>query len=376
MRQEFKPLMNMTLTKRDFLKLAGLTAILETGKASAKTGIKAEYNWKMATAWPKGLPGAGTGALLAARIIEELSEGRISIKVYGAGEICGAFEIFDSVSSGQVDMGHATAYYWFDKHPLCQIFSSVPFGLNPAEMHAWLEFCDGQKLWDDLYQRFGLKPFAAGNTGIQMGGWFNREINDINDFRNLRIRAMGIGSLIMQKAGATIVRVPLDRILPMLQSGEIDAADWIAPFDDQRIGLYRAAKYYYWPGWHEPGTLGELVINLKLYNSLPDDIRLIIRNASMIVYLNMWTEYSANNSGALLNLMENSKVKMKRFNDRTLMQLAGIADQILGEIAATDDLSSQAIKSYIDFKKKCMNWNQIGEEAYSLARSLIFTEVT
>lgn len=366
--------MSIKITRRDLLTLSFIlpSACAIPAHSSVK---KPEYVWRMATAWPKGLPGAGSGALLTAKIIEELSGGRIKIKVYGTGEICDAFEIFDEVSSGRIDLGHATGYYWAEKHPLCQVFSSTPFGLNPSEMIAWLENGGGQGFWDELYSRFNLKPFAAGNTGIQMGGWFNKEINDIADFKDLRIRVMGIGGLILKKAGAVTIKIPVDKIYNMLKNGEIDAADWIAPFDDQRIGLHQAARFYYWPGWHEPGTLGELLINKSLYDSLPDDLQEIIRHACLTVYLNMWSEYSANNGHSLLSLLENHKISLKRFNDKTLMQLAELTGQIMDEISSVDDLSNRAISSYMEFKNKCMAWNQIGEEAYSLTRSLIYSEL-
>ncbi|WP_051283734.1 TRAP transporter substrate-binding protein [Desulforegula conservatrix] len=368
--------MNSNLTRRNFLKISGILGTVLPSISSAYNRNTPEYTWTMATAWPKGLPGAGSGALLAAQIIEILSNGRIKIKVYGAGEICEAFEIFDTVSSGEIELGHATGYYWSEKHPLCQLFSSTPFGLNPFEMIAWLESGGGQLFWDELYENFNLKPFACGNTGIQMGGWFNKEINDISDFKSLKIRFLGIGSQILKRAGAIPIKVPVDKILALLKSGEIDAADWIAPFDDQKIGLHLAAKYYYWPGWHEPGTLGELIINRELYLSLDDDLQEIIKQACLAVYLNMWTEYSANNGDALLNLLGVHKIKLKRFNDKTLLQLSQISTQIIDEIANSDQLSGKTIKSYRDFKKKCMAWNQIGEESYSLSRSLIYSEIS
>lgn len=368
--------MNSKITRRNLLKLSGLIGTILPSISSASIHKSPEYVWKMATAWPKGLPGSGSGALLTAQIIEALSGGRIKIKVYGAGELCDAFEIFDSVSSGQIELGHATGYYWAEKHPLCQIFSSTPFGMNPFEMLAWLESGGGQLFWDELYEQFNLKPFAAGNTGIQMGGWFNKEINDIKDFKELKIRIMGIGAHILKRAGAIPIKVPVDKIFMLLKSGEIDAADWIAPFDDQRIGLHKAAKYYYWPGWHEPGTLGELIINRELFLSLDYDLQDIIKQASLTVYMNMWTEYSANNGDALTSLLDIHKIQLKRFNDKTLLDLSKIAACIIDEIADHDELSARTIKSYSDFKKKCMVWNQIGEEAYSLSRSLIYSEIS
>lgn len=368
--------MGFQITRRDFLKMSGLVAGLSPSISHASRSGKPEHVWKMATAWPKGLPGSGSGAILTARIIETLSKGRIRVKVYGAGEICNAFDIFDVVSSGDAELGHATGYYWAEKHPLCQIFSSVPFGMNPFETMAWLDYGGGQVFWDELYDRFNLKPFAAGNTGIQMGGWFNKEINDIKDFQGMKIRFLGIGARILEKIGAIPVKAPVSEILFLLKSGQIDAADWIAPFDDLRIGLQKAARYYYWPGWHEPGTIGELIINKELFDKLDEDLQDIIKQAAYAVYMDMWTEYTANNGDALSNLLDVHKVVLKRFNDKTLLQLSEMANIVLNEIAAIDDLSAKTIKSYNDFKKKCMAWNQIGEESYGLARSLIFSEIT
>jgi TRAP-type mannitol/chloroaromatic compound transport system substrate-binding protein len=247
------------MQRRDFMKTVGAGSLavgsgLAAGNASA---AKAQYKWKMVTTWPKNFPGLGTAANKLAYLIGEMSGGRIQVKVYGAKELVPAFEIFDAVSKGTAEMGHGAAYYWKGKSEAAQFFTTVPFGLTAQEVNAWMYYGDGLNLWKELYSQFNLVGVPAGNTGVQMGGWFNKEINSLADLKGLKMRIPGLGGEILKRLGGTPVNLPGGELFTALQSGAIDATEWIGPYNDLAFGLFKAAKYYYYPGFHEPGTILE-----------------------------------------------------------------------------------------------------------------------
>jgi TRAP-type mannitol/chloroaromatic compound transport system substrate-binding protein len=223
---------------------------------------------------------------------------------------------------------------------------------------------------DELYGQYNLKPFPAGNTGVQMGGWFNKEIVSADDFKGLKVRMPGLGGKVLSKLGAQTVTLPAGKVLSALQSGEIDAADWVGPSNDLALGLFKAAKYYYWPGWQEPGTVLDCFVNKKFYESSSNDLQEIIKQACSASYNYTWSDYSANNGASLVELIQTHKVSLKRFSERTLVTLAKLSQEIIKEIGGTTPLSKKVYESYITFRRKAIGWTQIGEEAVSLARSL------
>ncbi|MCS6946690.1 MAG: TRAP transporter substrate-binding protein, partial [Steroidobacteraceae bacterium] len=239
----------------------------------------AEFKWKMITTWPPNFPALGTGAVRFAETVEKCSNGRLQIKVYGAGELVPALEVFDAVARGTAELGHAGAYYWKGKTEAASFFSAVPFGLTAAEMNAWLFYGGGLELWREVYEPFGVIGMPCGNSSCQMGGWFNREIRSIADLKGLKVRIPGLGGEVLARAGATTVTLAGGEIFTALQTGAIDAAEWIGPYNDLAFGLYKAAKYYYYPGWHEPGSTLECLINKKAFDSLPQDLQQIVLTA-------------------------------------------------------------------------------------------------
>ncbi len=248
----------------------------QTEAAAPKT-----YTWKMVTAWPKNYPGLGTGAERIAERITALSGGRLTVKVYAAGELVPALEVFDSVSRGTAEMGHGAAYYWRGKVPAAQFFTSIPFGLSTQEMNAWLNKGGGQQLWEEAYAPFGVLPLAAGNSGMQMGGWFNKEINSLQDLRGLKIRTPGLGGEVLTRLGATTVNLPGGEIFTALQTGAIDATDWVSPYNDLAFGLHKAARYYYYPAWQEPQAVIEMLVSKKAFEALPADLQAIVREVAL-----------------------------------------------------------------------------------------------
>jgi len=364
------------MKRREFIKKSSAGGLLAggvtTGLISAAPAVHAgtKIKWKMVTTWPKNFPGLGTGANNLARLITEMSGGRLRVKVYGAKELVPAFEVFDAVSRGTAQMGHGAAYYWKGKAPAGQFFAAVPFGMNAQEMNAWLYYGGGEKLWRDLYQRFNVIPAAAGNTGVQMGGWFNREINSVADLKGLKMRIPGLGAEVLKRAGGTPVSLPGGEIYTSLQSGAIDATEWVGPYNDLAFGLYKAAKYYYYPGWHEPGSVLEALVNKKAYEELPKDLQSIVMNACKIVNTDMLAEYTARNNAALHTLISKHKVKLRPFPDDVLKKLAQLSDEVVKEVAAKDKHAQKTYRSFMAFREQVMAWHKVSEQAFLRAREL------
>lgn len=358
------------LNRRKFLKQLGSVA---APLIAAPMVIRAEektWKWKMVTTWPKNFPGLGTGANDLAKNIENLSGGRIKIHVYGAGELVPAMGVFDAVSKGTAELGHGASYYWQGKAAAAPFFSAIPFGLNASEMSAWLNFGGAQKIWDEVYAPFGLQAFSAGNTGVQMGGWFNKEINTVADFKGLKMRMPGLGGQVLSELGSAVVTLSGGEIFQAMKMGTIDATEWVGPYNDLAFGLYKAAKFYYWPGWHEPGTTLECMINKKAFQSLPGDLQNVIRVSCQASTENMLAEFNARNSTALDTLIDQHKVKLKKFPDPVLKKLLETSRSVVSEVAKKDPLAKKAFQSFEKFKKSSMGWNKISEEAFSLARAL------
>ncbi|CAN8139251.1 Monocarboxylate 2-oxoacid-binding periplasmic protein all3028 [uncultured Thiomicrorhabdus sp.] len=342
----------------------------ENTQAAAAMQPQKTYKCKMVTTWPKNFPGLGTGANNIAKLINEMSGGRIEVKVYGAGELVGAFEVFDAVSQGNAQLGHAGAYYWKGKIPSAAFFSSVPFGLTAQEMNAWLYYGGGMQLWEEAYKPFGLIPNPGGNSGTQMGGWFNKEINSVSDLKGLKMRIPGLGGEVLKRAGGIPVTLPGGELFPSLQSGALDATEWVGPYNDLAFGFYKVAKYYYTPGWHEPGTTMECMINEKAFNELPADLQSIVRNAIKVANADMLAEYTARNQQALQTLVNEHNVELRHFPDDVLKELKTISEQVVEEEAKADALSEKVWASQKAFKEQVSKWTNVSEFAFLKARNL------
>ena len=360
------------MKRREFIKKAGAGSVA-TGATLSIPSIaeaKAKYRWKMVTAWPKNFPGLGTNANLLAKLITEMSDGRIKVKVYGANELVPAFEVFDAVAKGTAEIGHAGAYYWKGKSEAAQFFSSVPFGLTAQEMNAWLYYGGGIELWRELYDQFGLIPVPTGNTGVQMAGWFNREIKTDEDLKGLKMRIPGLGGEVLRRAGGTTVNMPGGELFTSLQSGALDAAEWVGPYNDLAFGFYKIAKYYYYPGWHEPGSTIECLLNKKAFNELPKDLQSIVLTACKAANLDMLSEYTARNNQALDTLINKHQVQVLPLPDPVLKKLKAISEEVVTEIAAKDPMSKKIYDSFSKFKKQVVPWDAISEQAFLRAREL------
>lgn len=319
------------------------------------------FNWKMVTAWPKNYPGLGTSPERLAERINSMSDGRLNVKVYAAGELVPPMEVFDAVSRNTAEMGHSTAYYWKGKTDTAQFFTSVPFGLSAIEMNAWLHKGGGLELWEEAYAPFGVKPFAIGNTGMQMGGWFNKEIHSIDDLKGLKIRTPGLGGEVYDRLGATTVNLPGSEVFTALQTNAIDASDWVSPFNDLAFGLHKAAKYYYYPGWQEPQAVLELIINQKAWDSLPADLQAIVTEAARASNADMLDDFTWNNARALAEL-KSSGVQLRRFPDAVLEAMQTESAQVLDDLASTSDLNARIWQSMQAFQEQITLMHEISEK--------------
>ena len=359
--------------------MIGLTALLlagcggggeSTSAAVQQTAPQKVYKWKMVTTWPKNFPGLGMAAENFAVMVDKMSGGRLQVKVYGASQLVPAMEVFDAVSQGTAEMGHSAAYYWKGKTPTSALFTTIPFGLNAQEMNSWLHYGGGMALWRELYAPFNLVPLAAGNTGVQMAGWFNREINSLADLKGLKMRIPGLGGEVMSRVGVEAVNIPGGELYTSMQTGVIDATEWVGPYNDLAFGFHQVAKYYYYPGWHEPGPTLELIVNKQAYESLPADLQAIVEGAARAVNQDMLDDYTARNNSALNELVNTHGVELRPLPDEVLAELNRVTDQVLEELAAADSQFKKVYESQNAFKTQAMQYHKISEEAYYRAREL------
>ncbi len=355
------------MERRDFLKKTGVAAAAVASTSVAAPAVWAKgktFSWKMVTTWPPNLPVLQTGAERFAKRVEEASGGRIKIQVFAGGELVPALGTFDAVADGTVEAGSGASYYWAGKVPAAQWFSAVPFGFNAQGINAWFYSGGGLKLWEEVYAPFNVIPRPQGNTGVQMGGWFRKEMNTIEDYKGLKMRIPGLGGKVVAKAGGTVILKAGAEIFTNLERGVIDATEWVGPLHDLRMGFYKAAKYYYYPGWHEPGTCLEVIFNKKAYESLPKDLQAILDAVAMET--NMWSlsEFDARNGEALEELITKHKVKLVRFPEPLLEDLRKLAKETLEEEASKDAMSKKVHEAFKSFKKRVGTWGSVSENAY------------
>jgi len=360
----------MHLYRRQFLvgSLGASAAVASSFPAPAiAQGIK---ELRMVTSWPKGSPGLGTSAERLAKRITQTSGGKLAVKVIGAGEMLGAFEVFDAVSAGVAEMYHSAEYYWVKKSPAFAYFCTVPYGLTASEINSWIYYGGGQELWNELSGQHGIQPLLAANTGVQMGGWFNKEIKSVESYKGLKYRMPGLGGKVLSRLGAIVINVPGGKIVSSLRSGAIDASEWVGPWNDLEMGLHEAGKYYYYPGIHEPGTALALGVNKKVWESLTADQRRIVEASAAAENSHSVAFFSTKNTSALKTLVTKHKIELRKFDDSILRALGPISREVLAESSGHDDLTRRVYKSFLAFRKSAMRWGDLSERAYLNARSI------
>lgn len=319
------------------------------------------FEWKMVTSWPKNFPGVGVGAERFASLVQAMSGGRLKVKIYAGGELVPALEVFDAVSRGTAELGHSAAYYWKGKVPAAQFFCALPFGPTAQEMNAWLYRGGGIELWEATYQPFGILPMACGATGVQTAGWFNKEIRSVDDFKGLKMRTPGLGGEVLTRMGGTVVNLPAGEIFTALQTGAIDATEWIGPYNDQALGLHKAATYYYTPGWQEPNVTFELDINLSAWATLPADLQAIVRSAARAVNAEMLDDYNAHNMEAMEQLQREG-VQVRRLPDAVLARLKTVAAEVVDDAAAADPGANQVWTAQKAYLQRLYDYAQYAEK--------------
>ena len=328
------------------------------------------FQWRLVTSWPKNFPGLGLAPENFARIVNEMSDGRLKIQVHGAGEIVPALGVFDAVSSGSVEMGHTAAYYYKGIVPASPIFTAIPFGMNVAELDAWIAYGGGLELWRELYQPFNIRPFVGGNTGMQMAGWFNRPINSTQDVRGLKMRIPGIAGEVFSRVGGAATTIAGGDLYTSMQTGVIDATEWVGPYNDRSFGLHEVGTHYYYPGWHETSAMLEFQVNLDAWNALPKDLKAIIEVATNAINHDMQKEYNARNADAL-DALKKDGIQPKKLPDDVMLELAEVADQYYENLAETDASFAKIYASYSEFKARNYEWNKISEKAIYEYRELL-----
>ncbi len=344
--------------RRQFLKKASIagvaaTSTLAAGHAPAiAQGIR---RWNMVMTWPKALPGLGAGAVRLAERITSMCEGKLEVKVYGGGELVPALGCFDAVSDGTAHMAHCAPYYWLSKNRSCAFFCGVPGGLTAQEQNAWLYYGDGMRLWHELYAEHGLIAFPAGNTGTQMGGWFKRPLHSLADLQGLKMRIPGLAGEVLAELGGTPQTIPGSEIFTALQSGVIDATEWVGPWNDMALGFHKIAKYYYGPAFQEGGPSLELMLNRKAFLDLPDDLQRSIKIACAAENNLMLAEYQANNLRAFGELQKDGSVTIAPYPDDILKAFFAKSEEVVAATAHLGDINRRIYESYAAFRKTAMD---------------------
>ncbi len=352
----------MTFTRRQALGGIGIGA---ASSFLVKPAIAQQtVEWRMITSWPKNLPGPGVTAQMLVNAIEAMSGGRLRIKLYAAGELVPPLEVFSAVSDGTAEIAHTAPLFWAGRLPAAPIFTAAPFGLIPSEHITWINKGGGQELWDELYRPAGIKPFMASNTGYQMGGWYKREITSLDDFNGLKIRMPGLGGLVAQRLGAVPVNLPPGEIFISLQSGVIDATEFLGPFSDSAMGFYRAAKNYYFPGFHEPNGTGEALVSIKALEALPADLREVVAKACEWVNIRSLADAEWENARALATLQSENGVALRRYPDAVLDAARKAAGEVMDELAETDEITRRIVESYRKAARHLDPWSEISVQSF------------
>jgi TRAP-type mannitol/chloroaromatic compound transport system substrate-binding protein len=355
----------MKITRRNALAVlgSGLAVAPVTKAARAQAPIE----WKMVTSWPKNLPGPGVTAQRLADTIGLMSGGRMKITLHAAGELVPPLQVFDAVSNGVAEIGHTASLFWAGKMPAAPIFTAAPFGLTPLEHITWIDHGGGQQLWDELYAPAGIKPYMAGNTGFQMGGWFKREINSLADIRGLKMRIPGLGGLVMQKLGAVPVTIAPGEIQAALQTGVIDATEFLGPFSDAAMGFQRVAKYYYFPGWHEPNGTGEALISQAALKALPGELQYVVEAACAAENIRALGESEWMNAETL-SMLAKEGVEFREFPTDFLDAARQATGEVMAELAAKDEQTARIVASYTGAARHQAQWSQISVRSFLSAR--------
>ncbi len=338
------------MDRRSFITKAGLAgAAAATASTLAAPAIaQGNQTWRMVTTWPKNFPGLGVGAQRLGDRITAASGGRLTIQVYSGGELVPPLQSLDAVIEGSAEMSHGAAYYWQNKSAGLSFFTGVPYGMTSRELSGWVRYLGGQEVWDEIYDQFGVQGFLSGDTGNQAGGWFRNELTGVSDIQGLRFRTPGLGGRVWEKLGASVTNMAAGEIFQALQSGTLDAAEFVGPYNDLALGFYQIAKNYYFPSFIEPGLATELVVDKAKYQALPTDLQAIIRDVCQAEYDSVAADFAANDPRALQTLVNDHGVQIRQFPDEILEAGAVAAKEIMeGLLDSSDPLTKKAAESFV-----------------------------
>ncbi len=393
------------MNRRDFLKLAaqgtaaGVVAVglagcrqqatpTETGAVAtpmeekekelteviqAEKGLP-EIEWQMATSWPLGLDTIFGGAQVFAERVAAMTNGKFKITPRAAGELAPGLQVLDVVVQGAVPVGHTASYYYIGKTPAMAFGTALPFGLTAQQQNAWFYEGGGLELLQEFYrEKFNVIQFPAGNTGVQMGGWFRKEIETVKDLQGLKMRIPGLGGKVMSKLGVLVQVLPGGEIFQALQTGAIDAAEWVGPYDDEKLGLHKATKFYYYPGWWEPGPSLEVQINLDEWNKLPEEYQEVIRTAAYQANMTMLARYDARNGEALQRLLQ-AGIELRPYSDEILKAAEEAAFELFDELAAQDADFKSIFEQWKAFRDQVYSWHSLNEASFARYYSQLRTQ--
>jgi TRAP-type mannitol/chloroaromatic compound transport system substrate-binding protein len=359
--------------KRRTLFAAGAGAAAAATSLATPAIAQGRVQWRMVTSWPRGFPGLGVGAERIARHVAEMSGGRFTIQVFAAGQLVPPLGVFDAVTQGGAEMMHTAAYYWQNRNRGLNFFTGVPFGMTSKEIRAWIRYMGGQEIWDEIYAQFNLKGFMAADTGLQAAGWFRKEINTVADIRGLKFRTPGLGGECWRRIGAAVVNLGAGEILPNLQSGALDAAEFVGPVTDLALGFHQAAKFYYWPSVIEPGLAAECSVDKRKFDALPKDLQRILEVAIQADYDQVAADFEANNITALRRLVTEFGVQVRMLPDEIAIALGNAAGEILAELRdGGDPLTKKTVESFIKARAALMEQSALTDEPYARLRRLDF----
>jgi TRAP-type mannitol/chloroaromatic compound transport system substrate-binding protein len=359
----------MTERRRFIATAGGVVVAAAAGAIVHAPNVIAQpkVQWRMSTAWPPVLDQLQGAAQRLAKVVEETSGGRFRIEVFPGGQIMQPFECFDAASKGTIEAFMGAPSYWWEKEPAIEWFNTIPFGMNPEGRTAWYYQGDGLKLWEETYAVFNLVPRPGTAFAPQMGGWFRKKINTVGDYKGLKMRlGNNLARKVVARAGATAVLTPAAEIYAALERGTIDAAEWVGPHDDMKLGLHKTARYYYYPGWHEPGTMSECGFNKNAYEALPVDLQRTLDHAAAAVQVYGLTDYHAKNAIALERLKTefNGKVEIVQFSVPVLRDLRKISAEVMREESEKTPMARKVHASFTKFQALVGPWDHVAEGAY------------
>jgi len=361
------------MDRRSFIKKVGVGAGATAAAATLAAPAIAQDRKEMVlvSTWPRDFPGLGVSAQRLAARIPELTEGRINVTYFASGEKVGAFDVLDEVSAGNSQAYIAADYYWKGKHPAWAYWTAVPFGMVYAEIDAWMKYAGGQELYDEVAGEFNIKGFPCGNTGVQMGGWFNKEIESADDFKGLKMRIPGLGGDVLAKMGASPVSLPGSQIYENLVSGAVDATEWVGPYNDYFMKFYEAAKFYYYPGMHEPGSQLCMGMNKSWWEGLSKTDQIIIEAACNEENARQMAETNANNGVYLTRLINDHGVELRRFNDDVYDAFGRAAEEVFDEVRQHSDMAAKVHEAFLKARGEIGKWIALSDTAYTNQRNRV-----